>query len=120
MIGIFNFIYVGKRGERVKDLDKRNGTCSSDDACCSGCGCMNGTVVYAGGQNCQIQWQFCRLAKCEILRIWLAIHALQSSLEVRYVLMKPRFAIYVVQRSLEAQYTIIRPRFIYAQHDVIQ
>ncbi len=59
-------------------------------------------------------------AKCEILRIWLAIHALQSSLEVRYVLMKPRFAIYVVQRSLEAEYTIIRPRFLYARHDVIQ
>ncbi len=84
----------------MKDLGKRNGTCSSDDACSSGCGCMNGTVVYSGGQNCQLDGNFVGGAKCEILKTMLAIDALQS--------------------SLEAQYTIIRPRFLYTQYDVIE
>ncbi len=82
----------------MKDLCKRNGTYSSDDAFRSGCGCMNGTVVYAGGQNCQSDGNFVGGAKCEILRTMLAISALQS--------------------SLEAQYAITRPGFLYAHYGV--
>ncbi len=52
----------------MKNLCKRNGTCSSDDICRFGCGCMNGTVVYAGGQNCQSDGNFVDGVQCEILR----------------------------------------------------
>ncbi len=39
-------------GKCIRDYCKKYGLCIDDSDCCAGYGCLNGTVVYAEGQEC--------------------------------------------------------------------